>query len=122
MERIQKPEGRREEHECEGTVPRAFSYAPVPPPSGKAVTGGYTGDLLSWVMSRAKEGDCWITIMSNLNVAAVAALTDVACVILAENVQMEEQDRRIAFEKGVNILSSPLPAFDLCQKLGALLR
>ena len=85
----------------------------------KAVTGG---DLLSWVMSRAKEGDCWITIMSNLNVAAVAALTDVACVILAENVQMEEQDRRIAFEKGVNILSSPLPAFDLCQKLGALLR
>ena len=81
-----------------------------------------TGDLLSWVMSRAKEGDCWITIMSNLNVAAVAALTDVACVILAENVQMEEQDRRIAFEKGVNILSSPLPAFDLCQKLGALLR
>lgn len=55
----------------------------------KAVTGGYTGDLLSWVMSRAKEGDCWITIMSNLNVAAVAALTDVACVILAENVQME---------------------------------
>lgn len=88
----------------------------------KAVTGGYTGDLLSWVMSRAKEGDCWITIMSNLNVAAVAALTDVACVILAENVQMEEPDRRIAFEKWVNILSSPLPAFDLCQELGALLR
>lgn len=88
----------------------------------KEVTGGYTGDLLSWVMSKARAGDCWITIMSNLNVAAVATLTDIACIILAENVQMEEQVRQISFEKGVNILSSPLPTFDLCQKLGALLQ
>ena len=29
----------------------------------KEVTGGYCGDLLSWVMSRAAEGDCWFTVM-----------------------------------------------------------
>ena len=38
------------------------------------VTGGYAGDLLSWVMGRASAGDCWITIMSNQNVAAVALI------------------------------------------------
>ena len=28
-----------------------------------AVTGGYAGDLLSWVMGRAQEGEAWLTIM-----------------------------------------------------------
>ena len=44
---------------------------------------GYAGDLLSWVMSHATAGDAWVTIMSNINVAAVASLTEVACVIFA---------------------------------------
>ena len=52
----------------------------------REVTGGYVGDLLSWVMGRAQAGDAWITIMSNNNVIAVATLTDAALVILAENV------------------------------------
>ena len=52
----------------------------------REVTGCYIGDLLSWVMGRAKPGDVWITIMSNINIAAVASLADVACVILAEGV------------------------------------
>ena len=33
----------------------------------RPVTGGYAGDLLSWVMGRAQQNDVWITIMSNLN-------------------------------------------------------
>lgn len=31
----------------------------------REITGGYAGDLLSWVMGRAESGDAWITIMSN---------------------------------------------------------
>ena len=57
------------------------------PDPDRPVTGGYAGDLLSWVMGRAREGDCWITIMSNQNVAAVAVLAEVGCVLLAEGVQ-----------------------------------
>ena len=56
----------------------------------REIGGVYIGDLLSWVMGRAKENDAWITIMSNINVAAVASLADVACVVLAENVNLEE--------------------------------
>ena len=29
----------------------------------RQVTGGYCGDLLSWVMGRAKAGDAWMTVM-----------------------------------------------------------
>ena len=50
----------------------------------RPVEGGYCGDLLSWVMGRAPAGGAWLTIMSNVNVAAVAALADTACVVLAE--------------------------------------
>ena len=39
----------------------------------REVTGGYCGDLLSWVMSRAKAGDAWMTVMGNVNSIGVAA-------------------------------------------------
>ena len=50
----------------------------------REITGGYAGDLLSWVMGRAESGDCWVTIMSNVNVAAVGQLTDCACIVFSE--------------------------------------
>ena len=40
----------------------------------RQVTGGYCGDLLSWVMGRAREGDAWMTVMGNVNAVAVAVL------------------------------------------------
>ena len=49
----------------------------------RLVEGGYCGDLLSWVMGRARSGNAWVTIMTNVNVVAVAALTDVSCVVFA---------------------------------------
>ena len=33
----------------------------------RKITGCYCGDLLSWVMSRAREGDVWLTVMGNVN-------------------------------------------------------
>ena len=44
----------------------------------KEVEGGYCGDLLSFVMSHAKCGDCWFTVMGNVNAVAVAVLSDCA--------------------------------------------
>ena len=53
------------------------------PDGEREIKGVYIGDLLSWVMGRAKADDAWITIMSNINIVAVASLADVACIILA---------------------------------------
>ena len=67
----------------------------------RPVTGGYAGDLLSWVMGRAESGDCWITIMSNRNVPAVCSLTDAAMVIFAEDVVPDEAALEAARDNGL---------------------
>ncbi len=91
------------------------------PEAERDVTGGYAGDLLSWVMGSAQRGDAWMTIMSNRNIVAVATLTDVACIILAEGVQPDEGVAELANERGVNLLGSSRSAYELCVGLGKLL-
>lgn len=87
----------------------------------RPVTAGYCGDLLSWVMGKAPESGAWMTIMSNVNVAAVAALTDVACVILTEGVVPDEPLLLRAEMQGINLLGTPLPTFRCAVTLAALL-
>ena len=90
------------------------------PEGERECTGVYIGDLLSWVMGRAQCGDVWITIMSNINVAAVASLADVACVLLAEGVVPEEDVIRTAEQKGINLLCAQQPAYELAVRLHEL--
>ena len=80
----------------------------------------YIGDLLSWVMGQAKSGNVWITIMSNINIVAVATLTDVACIVLAESVTPDEQVCATAKAKGVNIYTSEKTAYELAAELASL--
>lgn len=87
----------------------------------RMVTGGYAGDLLSWVMGRAQAGDAWITIMSNPNIIAVATLTDAALIILAEDVQPDPGVRELAQQKGINLYRSVQSVFTLSAKVAALL-
>ncbi len=82
------------------------------PDGDRVIRGVYIGDLLSWVMGRAKEDDAWITIMSNSNTVAVASLADVSCVILAEGVTLEDSVIETATKNNINILSTNLAAFD----------
>ena len=51
----------------------------------REVKGCYCGDLLSWVMGRAKADDAWLTVMGNVNAIAVASLADTAGIILVED-------------------------------------
>ncbi|MBO5935478.1 MAG: hypothetical protein J6Q94_08320 [Clostridia bacterium] len=78
----------------------------------REVAGCYIGDLLSWVMGRAKGDDAWITIMSNINIIAVASLADVSCIILSEGVTVDSDIIETAKQKEVNILSSSLPSYE----------
>ena len=86
----------------------------------RPVTGAYCGDLLSWVMGRAPADGAWLTIMSNVNVAAVATLADVACVMLAEGVVPDAPLQSKAEMQGVNLLGTRLSVYDCAVKLGAL--
>lgn len=91
------------------------------PDGDREVTGGYAGDLLSWVMGRAKSGDAWVTIMSNVNIVAVATLADPACIILSEGVSPDADVLARAQSVGVNILGSKKDTFALCAEIAGLL-
>ena len=95
-----------------------LQYQPFTLPApDNPVTGGYVGDLLSWVMGRAKTGDAWVTIMSNANVAAVALMADAACVILSENVQPDEALLSRAKQQGINLLGSEKSSFTIAKEI-----
>lgn len=83
----------------------------------REIKGCYVGDLLSWVMGRAKSQDVWITVMSNINIVAVASLTDAACILIAENVSVAVNVLEKANAQGVVIVRSPLSGYELSVKV-----
>lgn len=85
----------------------------IPHPE-KEVTGAYAGDLLSWVMGRAEDGCVWATIMTNVNIVAVATLVDMATVVVCEGCEIPEDVVLAAEEKQVNLLRSTLPICEFC--------
>ena len=99
----------------------ALSLTPVSLPEGdREVEGVYIGDLLSWVMGRAQSGNAWLTIMSNLNIVAVATLSDVSCIILCEGVTLDENVKNTAEAKGINILATDKTAYETAKSLAEL--
>ncbi len=88
-----------------------FNAISLPEPD-REINGVYIGDLLSWVMGRAEADNAWITIMSNINVVAVASLSDVSCVILAEGVTLEADVINAANSKGINVISTEMSAYE----------
>lgn len=80
----------------------------------------YVGDMLSWVMSHASPDCIWVTIMSNTNVIAVASLVDTACVILTEDVCFDNNDIRLADEKGVCVFTTPMTSYEVCEAIALI--
>jgi Predicted transcriptional regulator containing CBS domains len=76
------------------------------------IDGCYVGDLLSWVMSRAQEGNVWLTVMGNVNAVAVAVLTDVAAIVLTENAPLDEEALKKAVEQGVPVYTCEKNSFE----------
>ncbi|MCL2033229.1 MAG: hypothetical protein FWG94_00700 [Oscillospiraceae bacterium] len=83
----------------------------------RETNGCYIGDLLSWVMGRAREDAAWITVMGNINSVAVAKLADLSCIILCEKASLDEDARAQADANGIVILSGEDPAYELALKL-----
>lgn len=74
-------------------------------------------DLLSIAMSKAPSDSVWVTVMGNKNTLAVASLADVSCIILAEDVVLDEGTLAQAAQEGIAILSTSLPVFDMALRV-----
>lgn len=94
------------------TEPREFSEI--------APTGGYSSDLLSCVMAGAKKGHLWTTLQAHLNIVAVAALNEVAAIIITENAQPDAISIAKANQQGVILLSTPQATYEINGKLWEL--
>lgn len=88
---------------------------------GRLVKGGYTGDLLSWVMARLSADFAWLTVIGNINAVAVASLKDAACIILTDSASLDDDALKKADELEIPILSSEKNSFELSVKIAELL-
>lgn len=91
------------------------------PAPDREVQTGYAGDLLSWVMGKAPSDAAWFTIMSNVNIVAVAMLRDVAAVIVCEGAEVGEDVITRAAEQDVNLLLGDKGIYELCTELAKLI-
>jgi len=79
--------------------------------AARELSGVYCCDLLSVAMARATPDGAWVTVIGNANAVAVANLTDVACIILAEGYSFD--DAAIAAAAGkVSLYKSGNPVFE----------
>ena len=85
------------------------------------IEGAYAGDLLSWVMGRATEGCVLVTIMTNVNVVAVATLVGMSAVVICENSEITDEVINTARAKSVNLFRTSKPVYEFCIELGKVI-
>lgn len=85
----------------------------------REITCGYTCDLLSHVMGKGQADMAWITVQTHMNVIAVAALLDFACVIIPENLPVDAAIVAKAAQEDIILISSGKTSYELVTLLAA---
>ena len=83
-------------------------------------SGGYTSDMLSCVMSGAPHEGIWITLQAHGNIVAVAALLDLAAIVITENAIPEPATIARANEKGITLYTTMAGSFEVAGRLWAM--
>ncbi|NWG02736.1 MAG: serine kinase [Syntrophaceae bacterium] len=83
----------------------------------QAITGGYASDLLSDVIAHSQKGNIWVTIQTHPNIVAVAAMKELAGIILTGGREPDKETVHKAQEEGIPLLVSPLFTFELVGQL-----
>ena len=74
-------------------------------------------DLFSYVMDKAKYKCCWLTIMSNVNITAVAKMAEISAVVLCDGVTPHQTLINKAKEQNITLLGCKLPIFQASAKI-----
>ena len=77
----------------------------------------YASDILSDVMSHAKDGSVWITLQTHRNIVSVAELKSFAAIILIGGRKPDDETLKKANEENIPILSTGLSTFEIVGKL-----
>ncbi|MFT3951881.1 MAG: DRTGG domain-containing protein [Oscillospiraceae bacterium] len=87
----------------------------------RQVKGIYCCDLLSVVMSKGFPDAAWVTIMGNINAAAVAALTEMSCIVLADGSSLDDKLLEKAKAQHITVVRSKEPIFETALYINGLL-
>ncbi|NLN65559.1 MAG: hypothetical protein GX144_09180 [Clostridiaceae bacterium] len=79
----------------------------------REISGVYICDLLSMAMVGVKDGNLWITVHTNINIIAVASLTNASCIVIPEDIPVESQTVKKAEEKGIILVQSPHTSYEI---------
>ena len=77
------------------------------------VESGYCSDMLSCVMTGAKHGSLWVTLLAHSNIVAVASLLEIPAIIITESAQPDPDTLARANERGIVFLSSPKQTYEI---------
>jgi hypothetical protein len=89
----------------------------APAPNDIDVSGGYTSDLLSDVIANSARDNVWVTMQTHSNIVAVAALKDLAAIIIVGDHTPANDMLELAKNKGICVLGTAVPAFIITGKL-----
>lgn len=78
------------------------------------IKGVYVCDMLSHAMAKVSDGGVWITVHTNINIVAVASLTNAACIVVPESIEVEKITLEKAEEQGVIIICAPNSSYEIC--------
>ena len=89
-------------------------------PLDRPVRGGYASDLLSDVVGHARPADLWLTMQVHPNIVAVAALKELAAVVLVNGREPAPETVEQAVREKVLLLGARIGAFELAGRLYGL--
>ena len=81
---------------------------------------GYVSDLLSNVMGQAAEKYIWVTMQGHPNIAAIASLLSLACVVVAGGASIDPDTIERANENEVLIFKTDSSSFEITGQLYSL--
>lgn len=87
----------------------------------REIHGGYVSDLLSDVMGSADEGNLWVTLQAHRNVVGIAALKDLAAVVIVKGFAPNAETIEDSDREGVPLLGTSLETFEVAGRLYGML-
>ncbi len=82
------------------------------------INGCYCSDLLSHCMSNISENNIWVTVQVNINIVAIAVLTELSAIIISQDMAIDDSVLNKAKTENITILRSSLSSYELCVKIG----
>lgn len=87
------------------------------PELARMIGGGYASDLLSDVIAHGRKDQLWVTVQLHPNIIAVAALKELAAIVLVNGREPAAETIARAEKEHVPIFGTPLSTFEFAGRL-----